>query len=137
MTKTWKLMFVLLVVAGCGGDDTVANVDPTLTSIQTNVFNKSCALPSCHNSTASKEGLTLTQGSSFGELVNVPAENVAAAADGKIRVVPGDPDASFIIQKLEGPAAGEGDLMPQSSSGLDPEIISVIRQWITDGALNN
>ena len=138
MTKSRQLFLFLLALAGCGGDgDTVANLDPTLTSIQTNVFNKSCALVSCHNSTAAQGGLKLTQGDSFGEIVNIAAENSAAAADGKLRVVPGDPGASFLIQKLEGPGAGEGDLMPQSSSGLDSEIIAVIRQWIADGALNN
>jgi hypothetical protein len=50
-------------------------------------------------------------------------------------VIPGDPDGSFIIQKLEGrPAPLLGDQMPQGGPYLDQSTIDVIRQWIKDGA---
>ncbi len=54
----------------------------------------------------------------------------------KIRVIPGDPDGSFIIQKLEGrPTPLLGDQMPQGGPPfLDQSTIDVIRQWIQNGA---
>jgi hypothetical protein len=50
-----------------------------------------------------------------------------------LRVVPGDPNNSYIIQKLEGHAA-VGAQMPFGGPPLDAAVIAVIRQWITDGA---
>jgi hypothetical protein len=52
------------------------------------------------------------------------------------RVTPGDPDNSYVIQKLEGTAA-VGARMPQGGPFLDQATIDMIRQWITDGAANN
>ena len=50
------------------------------------------------------------------------------------RVVPGDPDSSFLIHKLEGTQSA-GDRMPLGGPYLDADTIAIIRQWITDGAL--
>jgi len=52
------------------------------------------------------------------------------------RVTPGNPDNSYLIQKLEGTAAG-GSRMPQGGPFLDQATVDMIRQWITDGALDN
>ena len=46
---------------------------------------------------------------------------------------PGDPDHSYIIQKLEGHAS-VGAQMPFGGPPLPAATIAVIRQWITDGA---
>jgi hypothetical protein len=69
-------------------------------------------------------------------LVNVPAVHAGAIAAGKKLVVPGDPAASFLVQKVEGPAPAEGDIMPQGAhEPMDPACrIKMLRQWITDGA---
>lgn len=131
------MSLILFYALGCSSSSTRVLPDPTLSSIQTNLFNSSCALSSCHSSGAHKGELALNTGSSYSQLVGVIADNEAAAADGKILVVPGDPDASFLIQKLEGPGADEGDLMPQTNDPLSQAEIDVIRQWITDGALDN
>jgi hypothetical protein len=48
-------------------------------------------------------------------------------------VRPGDPDASYLIQKLEGRAA-VGARMPLGAPALPQATIDVIRQWITQGA---
>jgi hypothetical protein len=50
------------------------------------------------------------------------------------RVEPGNPNASYLIQKLEGTAA-TGRQMPLNGAPLLQADINVIRQWITDGAL--
>jgi hypothetical protein len=49
------------------------------------------------------------------------------------RVEAGDPDNSYLIQKLEG-TASVGARMPLLGPALDQATIDTIRQWITDGA---
>jgi hypothetical protein len=49
------------------------------------------------------------------------------------RVAAGDPDNSYLIQKLEGTAA-EGAQMPFGGAPLEQAVIDGIRQWIADGA---
>jgi hypothetical protein len=54
-----------------------------------------------------------------------------------LRVNPGDPNDSYIIQKLEGHAAVGGQMplgCPTSQPCLTADTIAFIRQWITNGA---
>lgn len=51
------------------------------------------------------------------------------------RVEAGDPDNSYLVQKLEG-TASSGQQMPPGAA-LPQSEIDVIRQWITDGALDD
>ena len=53
------------------------------------------------------------------------------------RVEPGDPDNSYLIQKLEGAPGIMGSRMPQGGPFLDQATVDMIRQWIMDGAPNN
>ena len=103
---------------------------PTLASIQDNVFSVSCAVPGCHGGVSAQQGLRLDLGFSAGNLINVPSPR----DPNLIRVVPGDPDASFLIQKLDGTQT-LGDRMPDGGPYLTTATINVIRQWIQDGAL--
>jgi hypothetical protein len=50
------------------------------------------------------------------------------------RVTPGNPDASYLIQKLEGTPGIVALRMPRNAPPLDQTTISVIRQWISNGA---
>jgi len=52
-------------------------------------------------------------------------------------VAPGDPEASYLIHKLEGRAGIAGDRMPQGGPFLSSADIAVIRSWIQAGAPNN
>ena len=106
---------------------------PTLDEIQAAVFGPTCATAGCHSGGGGDlptvMDLTSAQ-ASFDNLVNIASLEVPAL----LRVMPGDPDNSYLIQKLEGTAA-EGDRMPlDSSEPLDPATIAAIRQWIADGA---
>jgi len=113
------------LVAG-GGPVALA---PTLASIQANVFSVNCAIPGCHGGGTVQFGLRLDPGFSAGNLINV-----ASPRDPNlIRVIPGNPDGSFIIQKLEGTQT-LGDRMPDFGPYLPQSTIDVIRQWIQDGA---
>ena len=51
------------------------------------------------------------------------------------RVEAGDPDNSYLVQKLEG-TASTGQVMPPGAP-LPQTEIDVIRQWITDGAIDD
>jgi hypothetical protein len=131
------LLGLALVLAGCGsgkGSTAPAAVEPTLANIQQQIFTPGCALPSCHSSAAQRGGLVLEAGRSYAQLVNTPAENSAARAAGKLRVVPGHPEQSFLIDKLAGPGPDEGNPMPYTGSLLPSAQIEVIRLWITRGA---
>ena len=114
-------------------DAPTCNIEPTLASLNENYFSKSCNFSSCHG-TGKAGGLDLT-GDTHAALVNVPAHASAAAANNQILVVPGDPDASYFVQKLEGPGDA-GQLMPLGAQEpMDPDCrIKMVRQWIADGA---
>jgi len=99
----------------------------TFTSIQQNVFTPACTR--CHAGAAAPAGLRLDEASSYAMLVNVASVEVP----GLRRVRPGDPDLSYLIQKLEGRAA-VGARMPLNSPPLPQATIDVIKQWIRDGA---
>jgi hypothetical protein len=110
---------------------------PTLSlfeQIQTTIFNPTCTEMFCHDAIGMSGGLVLLEGQSFGNLVNVPPQNVAALERGLLRVDPDDPDNSFLLVKLVGPTAAEGLRMPQGKPPLPPEQIELVRQWIEQGA---
>lgn len=123
---------------GVQGGDFVADFDvqglqASLESIQANVFAVSCALSGCHSGPSGPglpSGLDLSSAdASFANLVNVASVQVPTA----LRVAPGDADASYLIQKLEGTAA-VGGRMPAASPPLDQATIDAIRAWIDSGA---
>ena len=100
---------------------------PTFASIQQNVFTPICAR--CHAGAAAPTGLRLDEGFSYAMIVNVASVEVP----GLRRVRPGDPDLSYLVQKIEGRAA-VGQRMPLNSPPLPQATIDVIKQWIRDGA---
>ena len=100
---------------------------PTFASIQQNVFTPACTR--CHSGAAAPAGLRLDEASSYAMLVNVASVEVP----GLRRVRPGDPDLSYLIQKLEGRAA-VGGRMPLNSPPLPQATIDVVKQWIREGA---
>src|SRR5207244_517502 len=116
------------VVTACGGDSGGGDtVEPKLSAIETKVFHVSCGLSdSCHKSSGPPEprmvgdkpsmgGLAL-DGSTRELLVNKPAEEVP----GKMLVVPGDPDASYLLEKISSATPTSGKRMPDMSPPLDP-----------------
>jgi methionine-rich copper-binding protein CopC len=112
------------LVAGGGGSGTLT---ADFASIQDHVFTPICSV--CHAGGAAPQGLRLDATNSYSLLVGVPSTEVPSI----LRVKPGDPDNSYVIQKLEGHAA-VGAQMPFGGPPLPAATIAVIRQWITDGA---
>jgi len=122
---------------GVSGDVvvTVQNGSPvTLSQIQAQVFTPLCA--GCHSGPTSgnlPSGMNLSSAAnSHAALFNVASLQVPTTD----RVEPGDPDNSYLIQKL-GENPPSGSRMPQGGPFLDQATIDMIRQWITEGALNN
>lgn len=132
-----------LAVAGCGGgsgEGLDSNGRPlseggggngTLTasfaSIQANVFTPRCT--GCHAGASAPQGLRLDAASSYALLVGVASAEVPSLQ----RIAAGDPDASYLVQKLEGRAA-VGVRMPYGGPYLDDASIAVIRAWVAAGA---
>ncbi len=112
-----------------GGGAPPSGLQPTLASIQDNVFTVTCAVPGCHGGGGAQQGLRLDPGFSAGNLIGVHSPQNSNL----IRVVPGDPDASFLIQKLDGTQT-VGSRMPDGGPYLTTATVNVIRQWIQDGA---
>ena len=116
---------------------TVQNAAPvTLTQIQAQVFGPTCSVSGCHSGGGAAlpgvMNLTSAQ-ASFDNLVNVPSLQMGAID----RIEPGEPDNSYLIRKIEGTAGIAGARMPFGGPFLDPATINMIRQWVSDGALNN
>jgi hypothetical protein len=123
--------------AGGGGGNLppTPGLAPTFASIQANVFTPICAVPGCHGGAAAQQGLRLDAGFAYGNLVNVDSpRDPNPAMPTLVRVIPGDPDNSFIIHKLEGTQT-LGDRMPDGGPYLQQSTIDVIRTWIANGAL--
>ena len=134
---------LMLPLAGCAGNGKGLNADgqpltpgsssgtealaADFASIQDNVFTPICSV--CHSGAGAPQGLRLDAANSYNLLVGVPSTEVPSI----LRVKPGDPDNSYIIQKLEGHAA-VGARMPLGGPYLPATTIAMIAQWITDGA---
>lgn len=87
--------------------------------------------PQCTACHPTSGNLSLLAGSSYDELVNVPADGYAA-----IRVVPGDTTNSVLWDKINDYGVyGLG--MPPPSGGFSAEDIATIGTWIMEGAADN
>jgi hypothetical protein len=114
------------------------NLAPTFATIQSEVFEKadSAGRPACTNCHTAvgrnpSGGMNLTHDVAYENLVNVPVRG----KPGAIRVIPGDPDNSYIIQKIEGAPGIVGQRMPFNGGPFlkDGQIL-IIRRWIANGA---
>ena len=98
--------------------------------VQANVFDMSCMGSSCHSGANPAEGLNLEAANSYAMLYQIPSTQDA----GVQRVNPGNPDLSYLIQKLEN--IGGVGLMPPGTPISQPFIDSG-RQWIMAGAIDD
>jgi len=122
-----RLLFLLLL-ASCSSDPAPPPVDdgggddggPTVSfalDIQP-VLTQDCII--CH-------------GGAGGLSVDTYAGLMAGGSSGQV-VIPGDPDQSLLIQRLEGTVS---PTMPLNAPPFTMVEIDRIRQWIVEGALNN
>lgn len=111
-------------------------VTSTFDQIEKHVFNgASCTRSTCHNVAQDEHNLSLSPGEAYDQLVGVPPANFTAGSAGKLRVDLGNPENSFLIDKLRGELElGEGDRMPRGLRRLPNLQIRLIGEWITAGA---
>lgn len=95
------------------------------------IFDTSCAISGCHAGPSPQAGMKLSAGVSYGNLVGVTSTGYAPA----IRVVPGDPAASVMYNKVANTGV-YGGVMPPSGQ-LSATQTDKIRAWILAGAPNN
>lgn len=145
------MMIVVLAGAltGASCDENLAslagptpNLQPTLSSIEREIFNttdssgrQSCT--SCHTDAGGRVapvGMVLLTGRSYASLVNVASRNKAGA----VRVIPGDPENSYLVHKLEGRSGMVGVRMPRGDGPFltDGQML-IIKRWIALGAPND
>ena len=93
--------------------------------------NVTCATSSCHSPPSLAAGLDLSNAdSSHASLVDQPSSQDLAL----MLVAPGLPDASYLVNKIEG-TQSQGQQMPAGGRPpLSQAEIDAIRQWIMDGA---
>jgi hypothetical protein len=100
------------------------------------IFSANCALAGCHAGTSPAQGMNLSAGLAYDNIVNVPANE----RPGMMRVRPLQPDSSYLVHKIQGTQAsvgGSGGRMPLGGAPLSDQQISLIRAWIAAGARNN
>lgn len=123
-------MWLLLALSACAGKDADTASPATFTEVRDEVLLPSCGFSSCHGSGTG--GLTLDEEGSYDALVN--AESVGKP--GAILVIPGDPDGSYLVHKLEGGPDIVDDQMPPGGS-MDDATIAAVRSWIEAGAADD
>jgi hypothetical protein len=97
------------------------------------IFTANCATMGCHTGVMPAEGLHLGAGKSYAKLVNVTATE---CTDGRKRVLPGSPDQSYLMDKLQGIDLCFGTKMPKTGSVSSTDL-ETIANWICEGAPNN
>jgi hypothetical protein len=123
--------------AGC---DARAFFTSTFDRIQTQIFDRSCALGGCHDSQTAQAELLLERGASYGNLIDKVPTNADAHAAGWLRVTrvaetTGDATTSYLVRKLTGDLGpGLGKRMPFNRPKLDDELVDVVRRWVEAGA---
>jgi hypothetical protein len=92
------------------------------------LFRERCGGSICHGSGSDPAGeLDLESPGVAGRMIAVPSEE----CEGRLRIVPGAPDQSFLIDKLVGPPPGCGQRMPVAVALSDDEV-TCIRRWILE-----
>jgi methionine-rich copper-binding protein CopC len=127
-----------LALAGCAGsgeglDQNGEPVSPAppansdFQEIQATIFTPICT--NCHVGANAPQGLRLDAANSYAMIVNVASAEVPAL----LRVNPGNPDASYLVQKIQGNAA-VGGRMPLGGPPLSQAQIDLVRGWVAAGA---
>jgi len=135
----------LPLIAGCPPQgDSMLNpdaepngVDSTQVSFSDDIqpiFSAHCA--ECHRPDGFASGqveMDLRPGFAHASIVTVASDE----APGRTRVIPGDPDASYLVEKVESDQPAAGARMPLFGAPLSDAELALLRSWIAAGAPNN
>lgn len=103
----------------------------TFTRVQAEIFTPSCALSGCHAGANPQQGMELSAGRSYAQIVNV-----RAVESTRLRIAPGDTAASYLVSKVSGDATITGVRMPPGGA-LSPEQMTLLADWVRRGAPND
>ncbi|HKB75091.1 MAG TPA: hypothetical protein VKC58_00755 [Myxococcales bacterium] len=122
-------------------------LQPTYSSIDRGLFQVSCGASgskgiNCHSPEGAGSASFLDlSGDAYARLVNRTAVNPLGDLKDLLLVKPGDPDASFLVQKLRLTTALDAHLgsgMPADAPGsICASSVDAIAQWIREGAGRN
>jgi len=141
-------ILLAMAVLSCDGDGVGLNgngdpivIDPGYAELIQPLFDKHCVR--CHAPGASGYnatggdlggGLNLTSGSSYASLVAHPTFELPADPP-RWRVLAGEPDSSYVLQKVVSATPKNGSRMPLDGPPfLSTSEIQVLTDWIADGA---
>jgi hypothetical protein len=141
------IALVGLGLSGAGCDENLTtlagptpNLAPTFASIQREIFERTdsagrLACVTCHNDQGQAQagGLNLLHDVAYDQIVNVSS----VEQPGLLRVRPGNPDASYLVHKVEGRVGISGRRMPFTPPYLSDGQILILRRWIESGAPRN
>jgi mono/diheme cytochrome c family protein len=137
--KQVALLAATLVLSACAGngegldpngEPIVAGPAPNsdFQEIQATIFTPVCT--ACHVGANAPQGLRLDAANSYALLVNVASAEVPAL----MRINPGNPDASYLVQKIQGTAAVGGRMPLNGPPYLSQTQIDLVRRWVSAGA---
>ena len=146
MTRYIRILLLLVATTGVVACDEglapiagpTPNLEPTFASIQRDVFETTDAAGrtscvTCHTNVGRNPaaGLNLLHDVAYAQLVNVSSVQRPATP----RVLPGNPDGSYLVQKIEGRVGIVGLRMPLNGPPyLTNGQILILRRWIELGA---
>ena len=149
MKRSRELILALALAIGAAACDEslsdlagpTPDLQPTFSSIQTNIFETTDvagrqACVECHTNVGRTPagGLVLLRNVSYNQLVNVSSNQ----RPGTLRVAPSNPEASYLVHKLDGRAGITGRRMPFAGPPyLTDGQVAIVRRWIELGALND
>jgi hypothetical protein len=149
IVRSWRVLILAAALTAAACDEKLSdltgptpNLEPTFASIAQNIFQTTdssgrVACTQCHTTSGGRvppQGLSLDAGAAYANLVGVASRERPELQ----RVAPGNPDASYLVHKLEGRADIVGQRMPRTAGPFLTEgQLMVIRRWIALGAPNN
>lgn len=117
-----------ITVEGGGGGE-----EATFSAVQEQIFSASCAFSGCHAGGAPAEGLNLSAGQAYAQIVNVRSSQQPS----RDRIEPGSPSTSYLYLKILGDASISGSRMPRGAPALSQALKDLLRDWIERGAPND
>jgi hypothetical protein len=129
-----------VLLAGCFSEHTAApDGGPVSFASDVQPVFSGCAVSGCHgtqNTQPSSKPMVLSAGQAYDHIVNVSSGQVPSMD----RIEPGNPNASYLIHKLQGThttVGGFGSRMPAGGNILPQTTMDMLRRWVTEGAQRN
>lgn len=97
------------------------------------IFEASCGGSDCHTGSDALSSLSLSPSAAYAALVDAPSDG----CEGRVRVVPGNPDESYLIEKVVEGEVCVGKKMPMFAETLPDDALRKVSAWICAGAPND